>query len=81
MVVIQTAYKLALAFDEVTESPHHDVAVRAFKVRGKVFATLNEKEERMTVRLLYSTRMYSVPLITRSFTQCLINGAHKAGHT
>lgn len=51
MVVIQTAYKLALAFDEVTESPHHDVAVRAFKVRGKVFATLNEKEERMTVRL------------------------------
>jgi predicted DNA-binding protein (MmcQ/YjbR family) len=51
MVRFKDAQMLALAFEWVTESPHHDVAVRAFKVKGKVFATLNEKEERMTVRL------------------------------
>jgi hypothetical protein len=51
MVAIDIAYKLATAFDEVTEAPHHDPLVNAFKVKGKIFATLNKVEKRMTVRL------------------------------
>jgi hypothetical protein len=48
MVSIKTAKELAMAFDEVTEEPHHEVV--SFKVK-KIYATLNEKEKRMTVRL------------------------------
>lgn len=51
MVSAQTARTLANAFDEVTEAPHHDPQVTAFKVKNKVFATLNKVEKRMTVRL------------------------------
>ncbi|MCB0699708.1 MAG: MmcQ/YjbR family DNA-binding protein [Chitinophagales bacterium] len=49
MVTAITARKLALAFDETEEAPHHEVT--SFRVKKKVFATMNEKEHRMTVRL------------------------------
>jgi hypothetical protein len=48
MVSVKMARELAMTFDEVTEEPHHDIV--SFKVK-KIFATLNEKEKRMTVRL------------------------------
>lgn len=37
-----------MSFDEVKEEPHHEVT--SFKVK-KIFATMNEKEKRMTVKL------------------------------
>lgn len=45
---VKAARELALAFDEVTEEPHHEIT--SFRVK-KIFATMNEKEMRMTVRL------------------------------
>ncbi len=48
MVSIKTARELAMAFDEVTEEPHFDKT--SFKVK-KIFATMNEAEKRMTVKL------------------------------
>lgn len=49
MITTATARKLATAFDEVTEEPHFDNT--AFKVKKKIFATMNEPEKRMTVKL------------------------------
>ena len=40
---------LALAFPETEESPHHEKS--SFKVKKKIFATLNEAEDRATLRL------------------------------
>lgn len=48
MVTTKTARELAMAFDEVTEEPHFEIT--SFRVK-KIYATLNEKEKRMTVRL------------------------------
>ena len=48
MISAKMARQLAMSFDEVTEEPHHDKT--SFRVK-KIFATLNEKEKRMTVIL------------------------------
>jgi hypothetical protein len=42
--------KIALALPEATEAMHFDSP--AFLVKGKIFATLNEKPGRVTVKLL-----------------------------
>ncbi len=49
MPTITTARKLAMAFDEVTEEPHFEVT--SFRVKKKIFATMNEPESRMTIKL------------------------------
>lgn len=49
MVSTQAARVLAMAFDEVIEEPHFEAT--GFKVKKKIFATMNEKEKRMTVKL------------------------------
>lgn len=48
MVTIKTARELALSFEGATEAPHFDVT--SFRIK-KVFATMNEKENRMNVKL------------------------------
>lgn len=49
MVSIETARQMALAFPETDEHPHFDR--KAFRVKKKIFATMQEKEKRMMVRL------------------------------
>lgn len=49
MVSTKTARETALAFDEVIEEPHFENT--AFKVKKKIFVTMNEPEKRMTVKL------------------------------
>lgn len=49
MITHKTARQLAMAFDEVTEEPHFDKT--SFKVKKKIFATMNEAEHRMTLKL------------------------------
>lgn len=49
MVTINTFRKLALAFPEVTEEPHFEKT--SFRTKKKIFATLNEKENRATIKL------------------------------
>jgi hypothetical protein len=49
MVTIQEARKLALSFPETDERPHFDK--KAFRVKKKIFATLDEKANRMMVKL------------------------------
>ncbi len=49
MVTTKIAHQLAMAFDKVTEVPHHEIT--SFRVGNKIFATMNEPEKRMTVRL------------------------------
>jgi hypothetical protein len=49
MVSIETARQMALSFPETDEHPHFDR--KAFRVKKKIFATMQEKEKRMMVRL------------------------------
>lgn len=49
MISTQTVRELALAFDEVEELPHFDKT--SFRVKKKIFATLNEKQQRATLKL------------------------------
>jgi hypothetical protein len=49
MVRVDTFRKLALSFEETTEAPHFEVT--SFKVKGKIFATLNPPHHRGCVRL------------------------------
>ena len=49
MITAQTFRKLALAFDEAEELPHLDKT--SFRITKKVFATLNEKHQRVTLKL------------------------------
>lgn len=49
MIPPKTARQLAMAFDEVTEEPHFEKT--SFKVKKKIFATMNEAESRMTLKL------------------------------
>lgn len=49
MISTKTAREIALAFDEVIEEPHFENT--AFKVKKKIFVTMNEPEKRMTVKL------------------------------
>lgn len=49
MIKPETFRKLALEFDGVKEEKHHEIV--SFKVRGKIFATLNAPHRRGCVRL------------------------------
>lgn len=49
MTSTQTVRELALAFDETEELPHFDKI--SFRVKKKIFATLNEKQSRVTLKL------------------------------
>lgn len=49
MVTIEEVRKLALSFPETDEHPHFDK--KAFRVKKKIFATLDEKARRMMVKL------------------------------
>ena len=49
MKAIDKFRQIALSFEETDEAPHHEV--RSFRVKKKIFATLNEKEHRATVKL------------------------------
>jgi hypothetical protein len=49
MVSIETVRKLALAFPETDEHPHFDR--KAFRVKKKIFATLDKKNKRVMVSL------------------------------
>ena len=49
MISINAFRKLALAFDEATESPHFEKT--SFRVNKKIFATLDEKNSRVVVKL------------------------------
>ena len=45
----QDARMIALAFEEATEEPHFEIT--SFRIRKKIFATLNEKEGLMCIML------------------------------
>ncbi len=49
MVSIETFQQIALSFPETTEAPHFEK--QSFKVANKIFATLNTKENRATIKL------------------------------
>lgn len=49
MVSIDTVRQMALAFPETDEHPHFDR--KAFRVKKKIFATLDEKNNRVMVKL------------------------------
>jgi hypothetical protein len=49
MVSCPAFRELALSFQETSEAPHHEVT--SFKVRKKIFATLNAAENRCCLRL------------------------------
>jgi hypothetical protein len=49
MVSIATVRVLALSFPETDEHPHFDR--KAFRVKKKIFATLDEKEKKVMVKL------------------------------
>ncbi|MES2678270.1 MAG: MmcQ/YjbR family DNA-binding protein [Bacteroidota bacterium] len=49
MVSVKTYKKIVLSFPEATEHPHFDNI--SFKIRNKIFSTLNEKENRICVKL------------------------------
>ncbi|MER0441932.1 MmcQ/YjbR family DNA-binding protein [Emticicia sp. W12TSBA100-4] len=49
MISAQTVRKLALQFEQAEELPHFDKA--SFRVKKKIFATLNEKQQRATLKL------------------------------
>lgn len=49
MVNIQKVKTLALQFPETVEAPHFEKT--SFRVGGKIFATLNTRDQRATVKL------------------------------
>lgn len=49
MITIETVKQLALSFEETEEHPHFENI--AFRVKKKIFATLNAKEHRACVKL------------------------------
>jgi hypothetical protein len=49
LVSVKTYKKIALSFPEAVELPHFDNI--SFKVRNKIFSTLNEKNMRVCVKL------------------------------
>ncbi len=49
MVSIDTFRKLALSFDEAVEQPHFEKP--SFRVSKKIFATLDQKNETVTLKL------------------------------
>lgn len=49
MVSLKTVRRLALSFPETDEHPHYHL--KAFRVKKKIFATLDEKLKRVMVKL------------------------------
>ncbi len=49
MVTTKTARQMAMSFDEVMEEPHFEKT--SFRIGKKIFATMNEPEKRMTLKL------------------------------
>lgn len=49
MVSIETVRQLALSFPETDEHPHFHL--RAFRVKKKIFSSLDEKKKRVMVKL------------------------------
>ncbi|MGB3154130.1 MAG: MmcQ/YjbR family DNA-binding protein, partial [Chitinophagaceae bacterium] len=49
MVSNETVRKLALSFPETDEHPHFHL--KAFRVKKKIFATLDEEKSRLMVKL------------------------------
>jgi predicted DNA-binding protein (MmcQ/YjbR family) len=49
MIGIKTFRQIALSFEGATEEPHFEKT--SFRVKKKIFATLNEKEDRATIKL------------------------------
>jgi predicted DNA-binding protein (MmcQ/YjbR family) len=49
MIATETVRKLAMAFEETQELPHFEVT--SFRVKKKIFATMNVKERRACVKL------------------------------
>ena len=49
MISVEAARQLALSFPETDEHPHFDR--KAFRVKKKIFATLDEKRKRVMVKL------------------------------
>ena len=49
MVTLDSARKLALSFPEAVEMPHFEKA--SFRVKKKIFATLDAKKNRCVVKL------------------------------
>jgi hypothetical protein len=49
MISVAAFRKMALALPEATEAPHFELA--SFRAKGKIFATLSEKEARAMVKL------------------------------
>jgi predicted DNA-binding protein (MmcQ/YjbR family) len=49
MVTLEEVRKFALSFPETDEHPHFDK--KAFRVKGKIFSTLDEKNKRVMVKL------------------------------
>ena len=49
MVPLDLARNFALSFDHVLEGSHRDVV--SFKVKSKIFMTMNAKENRICIRL------------------------------
>lgn len=65
MVTLDQLRKLALSFPEVTEEPHFEKT--SFRVKKKIFATFNQKEETAVIKLpilndnFDSATIYPVP--------------------
>ncbi len=49
MVLVATARKIALSFDEATELPHFELT--SFRIRKKIFATMDVKKKRICIML------------------------------
>lgn len=49
MPTFKTLQKLALSFPEVVEEPHFDKT--SFRINNKIFATYNQKNNKVTVKL------------------------------
>lgn len=60
MVTIETFRKLALSFPEAVEQPHFHKT--SFRVKKKIFATMDEKEKRVVLKFsLVDQSVFSPP--------------------
>jgi hypothetical protein len=81
MVTLAEVQKLALSFDSTSEFPHFEII--SFKVKSKIFATLNKQENRACLKLslidqdVFSTTnkdvIYPVPNAWGKYGWTLVN--------
>lgn len=82
MISAQTVRKLALRFEQVEELPHFDKT--SFRVKKKIFATLNEKQQRATLKLSENDQsIFSLygDKTALPFFQFRISGESRVGHS